>query len=106
MEHCEVGAGVILRHRLAYLPSWTVEVEMGWQRPTGSTAMPLRGYYQGAPTTLYQTSANAHLRDSASVRRALTNRVSEDLSVVLNQAGQFNAQRYDNLFNLVVRRVF
>jgi autotransporter-associated beta strand protein len=102
----KAGAGVILRHRLAYLPAWTAEVELGWQRLLGNTAMPLRGYYQGAPTTLYQTSANAYLRDSASVRGALTNRVSENLSVILNYAGQFNAQRYDNLFNLMVRRVF
>jgi hypothetical protein len=36
-------------------------VELGWQRLLGNTAMPLRGYYQGAPTALYQTSANAYL---------------------------------------------
>ena len=102
----KAGAGMILRHRLAYLPSWTGEVELGWQRLLGNTAMPLRGYYQGAPTALYQTSANAYLRDSVSVRGALTNRLSDDLHVVVNYAGQFNAQRYDNRFNLMVQRVF
>jgi hypothetical protein len=41
-----------------------------------------------------------------SVRGALTNRLSDDLHVVVNYAGQFNAQRYDNRFNLMVQRVF
>ena len=102
----KLGAGLILRHRPDWLPTWTAEVELGWRRLLGDTALPLRGVYQGAPGDVYQTSANAYQRDSVSVRGALTNRVSDRLSVVANYAGQFNAQRYDNLFNLMVRQQF
>lgn len=102
----KAGAGVILRHRPDWLPGWMAEVELGWRRLLGDTALPLRGYYQGAPDALYQTAVNAYQRDSVSVRGALTKRVTDRLDVVVNYAGQFNAQRYDNLFNLMMRQQF
>lgn len=44
----KAGAGVALRHRFADQPAWLAEVGLGWQTLLGDTAMPLRGYYQGA----------------------------------------------------------
>jgi outer membrane autotransporter protein len=100
------GAAVTLRHRLDAQPDWMAEVGLGWQSLLGDTAMPLKGRYQGAKATLYETPGDAYLRDSMTVRGSLTYRHSDQVGFGLDYAGQFNAQSSHNQIGIMARVLF
>jgi hypothetical protein len=102
----KAGAGVALRHRFEAQPEWMAEVGLGWQTLLGDTAMPLKGYYQGAQNTLYQTPDNAYLRDSMTVRSSLTYRYSNQIAFGIAYTGQFNNETHNNQINIMARVQF
>jgi uncharacterized protein with beta-barrel porin domain len=102
----KAGAGVTLRHRFEDQPAWMAEVGLGWQTLLGDTAMPLKGYYQGAQNTMYQTPGNAYLRDSMTVRSSLTYRYSDQVSFGIAYAGQFNNETHNNQISIMARLQF
>ncbi len=98
--------GVVLRHRLEKKPEWTAEVGVGWQTLLGDTGMPLKGYYDGAPNTTYQTSADPYMRDSMTVRGSLSYRHSDTVSFGVDYAGQYNNEMHNNQIGLMLRWQF
>ena len=102
----KAGAGVALRHRFEAQPAWMAEVGLGWQTLLGDTAMPLKGYYQSAQNTTYQTPGNAYLRDSMTVRSSLTYRYSDQVSFGIAYTGQFNNETHNNQINIMARVQF
>jgi subtilase-type serine protease len=102
----KAGAGVTLRHRFEDQPAWMAEVGLGWQTLLGDTAMPLKGYYQGAQNVMYQTPGNAYLRDSMTVRGSLSYRYSDQISFGIAYTGQFNNDTHNNQINLMLRWQF
>ena len=82
------------------------EVGLGWQTLLGDTAMPLKGYYQSAQNTTYQTPGNAYLRDSMTVRSSLTYRYSDQVSFGIAYTGQFNNETHNNQINIMARVQF
>jgi hypothetical protein len=102
----KAGAGVTLRHRLEAQPAWMAEVGLGWQTLLGDTAMPLKGHYQGAQNTMYQTPGNAYLRDSMTVRGSLTYRYSDQISFGIAYTGQFNNETHNNQISIMARVQF
>jgi hypothetical protein len=100
------SSGVALRHRFEAQPAWMAEVGLGWQTLLGDTAMPLKGYYQGAQNVMYQTPGNAYLRDSMTVRSSLTYRYSDQVSFGIAYTGQFNNETHNNQINIMARVQF